>query len=90
MHYHSRLTAKVTGYNNFPSRYRRLLIEGGRANDTPGVTYTAIRGAWEMPWHLEKTKRRSIYGIKRPDEKITKLKKSLRMRGMKLMKDQNN
>lgn len=77
-----RLTARLTSYACWPSKYCRLLIEGGRMNDTPGVTYTAIRGAYDMPAH-ERRIRRSIYGNKRVIERVVKVRRSARMSGLK-------
>ena len=42
-----RLTARLPGRGYLCSKYNRVLIEGGRANDLPGVGYTAIRGAFD-------------------------------------------
>ena len=43
-----RLTARLPGRGYLCSKYNRVLIEGGRANDLPGVGYTAIRGAFDF------------------------------------------
>lgn len=49
------------------SRYNRVLVEGGRANDLPGVGYTVIRGKFDFSPVVTKKRRRSIYGMHRPE-----------------------
>lgn len=78
-----RLTARITGYNYFPKRFFRLLIRGGRMNDTPGVTYTAIRHAYDFPPHFDKVTRRSIYGVRRPDDSHQHIRRVFR-KGMQM------
>lgn len=72
-HRTDRLTCKISGESCFPSAYAVILVEGGRANDTPGVTYSAIRGAAECPAEDTKKFKRSKWGKKRPNS--TELKK---------------
>lgn len=62
-----RVTARMPGKGYLCTRFNRVLVEGGRANDLPGVSYTVIRGALDFIPLLHKTKRRrSIYGVSRP------------------------
>ena len=61
-----RLTGRLPGKGYLCSKYNRVLIEGGRANDLPGVGYTAIRGAFDFSPVVGKKKRRSVYGVSRP------------------------
>lgn len=61
-----RLTARLPGRGYLCVKYNRILVEGGRANDLPGVGYTAIRGAFDFSPVVGKKKRRSIYGVSRP------------------------
>ena len=62
-----KVTARLPGIDYRCSKYNRVLIHGGRANDLPGVSYTAIRGVYDFSPVLFKKKRRSIYGTSRPD-----------------------
>ena len=39
---------RIPGIGYLPNRYNRVLIRGGRANDLPGVRYTAIRGVFDF------------------------------------------
>uniref|UniRef100_A0A8C1LPK5 Small ribosomal subunit protein uS12m n=1 Tax=Cyprinus carpio TaxID=7962 RepID=A0A8C1LPK5_CYPCA len=43
-----RLTARMPGKGYLCVKYNRVLVEGGRANDLPGVGYTAIRGVYDF------------------------------------------
>lgn len=63
----TRLTARIPGIDYMCSKYNRVLVHGGRANDLPGVGYTLIRGVYDFSPVVFKRKRRSIYGTSRPD-----------------------
>lgn len=62
-----KITARLPGIGYLCSRYNRVLARGGRANDLPGVGYTLIRNAFDFSPVFGKHKRRSIYGVSRPD-----------------------
>lgn len=61
------VTTRLPGSGYLCSRYNRVLVNGGRANDLPGVGYTLVRGAYDFSPVVGKRKRRSVYGVKRPD-----------------------
>lgn len=61
------LTARIPGIGYRCSKYHRVLVHGGRANDLPGVGYSLIRGVYDFSGVIFKRKRRSIYGTTRPD-----------------------
>jgi len=61
-----RLTARLPGIGYLCSKYNRILVRGGRANDLPGVGYSAIRGVYDFSPVVGKKKRRSFYGVARP------------------------
>lgn len=61
------VTARVPGSGYVCSRYNRVLVNGGRANDLPGVGYTLIRGVFDFSPVVGKRKRRSVYGVSRPE-----------------------
>ena len=73
-----RLTARIPGKGYLCVKYNRVLVEGGRANDLPGVGYTGIRGAYDFSPVVGKKKRRSIYGVSRPSGYTTFIRRSLR------------
>jgi len=62
-----KLTARLPGKGYLCTRYNRVLICGGRANDLPGVGYTTVRGVYDFSPLVGKRKRRSIYGVSRPN-----------------------
>lgn len=61
------VTARVPGAGYVCSKYNRVLVNGGRANDLPGVGYSLVRGAYDFSPVIFKKKRRSVYGTGRPD-----------------------
>lgn len=73
-----RVTARMPGKGYLCSKYNRVLVEGGRANDLPGVGYTAIRGAFDFSPVVGKIRRRSIYGVSRPNGYTKFVRRSLR------------
>lgn len=46
-------------------KYNRILIRGQGARDLPGIYSTGIRGKFDLLGVGYKTKRRSIYGVKK-------------------------
>ena len=73
-----KLTSRLPGKGYLCAKYNRVLIEGGRANDLPGVGYTAVRGAYDFSPVVGKVKRRSIYGVSRPAGYTAFIRRSLR------------
>jgi small subunit ribosomal protein S12 len=61
------ITARVPGIGYVCSKYNRVLVSGGRANDLPGVGYSLVRGVYDFSPVIFKKKRRSVYGTSRPD-----------------------
>ena len=43
-----RVTARLPGVGYLCSKYNRVLVQGGRANDLPGVGYTLVRGVFDF------------------------------------------
>ena len=76
-----RVTARIPGKGYLCSKYNRVLVEGGRANDLPGVGYTAIRGVYDFSPVVGKIKRRSVYGVSRPSGYTNFVRRSLRRIG---------
>lgn len=70
--------ARVPGIGSLPSKFNRVLVRGGRANDLPTVRLTAIRGVYDFVGLLSKKKRRSIYGTPRPETKIKHIRRRFR------------
>ncbi len=61
------VTARTPGIGYLCIRYNRVLVRGGRANDLPGVRLSLIRGAYDFSPVIFKKRRRSIYGVSRPE-----------------------
>lgn len=74
-----RITARLPGKGYLCAKYNRVLAHGGRANDLPGVGYTLIRGKFDFSPALFKKKRRSIYGVSRPEGLTKHIKRSMRL-----------
>lgn len=74
-----RVTARIPGIGYICSKYNRVLVTGGRANDLPGVGYTLIRGVYDFSPVIFKKKRRSVYGTSRPDGYTQHVRRSLRI-----------
>lgn len=71
-----RVTARIPGSGFGVARFNRVLVRGGRANDLPGVGYSLVRGVYDFAPLFGKKKRRSFYGVERPEA----LKKYVRRR----------
>lgn len=74
-----KVTARIPGSGYLCSKYNRVLVHGGRANDLPGVGYTVVRGVYDFIPMISKRRRRSIYGTSRPEGLTNYVRKSLRM-----------
>ena len=73
-----KLTSRLPGKGYLCAKYNRVLVEGGRANDLPGVGYTSIRGVYDFSPVVGKVKRRSVYGVSRPGGFTSFIRRSLR------------
>jgi len=73
-----RLTARLPGIGYLCAKYNRVLVEGGRANDLPGVGYTVVRGVYDFSPVVGKVKRRSVYGVSRPSGFSKHIRRSVR------------
>ena len=73
-----KVTARLPGRGYLCAKYNRVLIEGGRANDLPGVGYSSVRGVYDFSPVVGKKKRRSIYGVSRPSGFTNFIRRSLR------------
>lgn len=68
--------AHIPGKGHSLRKHSEVLISGVGARDLPGVHFSCIRGKYDLTSVFGKTRRRSIYGLKKPDN----LKKKLRRR----------
>lgn len=73
-----RVTARLPGQGFGVSRFNRVLVRGGRANDLPGVGYTLVRGVYDFSPVFGKKKNRSIYGVPQPDSPLKHIRRKVR------------
>lgn len=73
-----RVTAHIPGIGHTLRPHSQVLIRGGGARDLPGVRYTCVRGVFDLAGVANKRRRRSIYGVARPNELKTKLRRKFR------------
>ena len=73
------ITARVPGIGYVCSKYNRVMVNGGRANDLPGVGYSLVRGVYDFSPVIFKRKRRSIYGTSRPDNYTKHIRRCFRV-----------
>lgn len=66
----------IPGRGHNLRKHSEVLLSGVGARDLPGVHFSCIRGVYDLSPVVGKSRRRSIYGLKRPDI----LKKKLRRR----------
>lgn len=57
--------AYIPGKGHSLKKHSRVLIRGGGARDLPGIYCACIRGVFDLKGVMHKTKRRSIYGVKK-------------------------
>lgn len=74
------MTARIPGIGNMLVKFNRVLVRGGRANDLPGVSYSVIRGCLDCIPIFSKKRRRSFYGVPRPKESVTHIRRCLRQK----------
>ena len=70
--------AHIPGIGHNLRRHSNILIRGGGARDLPGVSYTCVRGVYDLNSVLNKQRRRSIYGVSIPENKKVKLRRKFR------------
>lgn len=73
------VTARVPGIGYVCSKYNRVMVNGGRANDLPGVGYSLVRGVYDFSPVIFKRKRRSVYGTGRPDNYTKHIRRCFRV-----------
>lgn len=66
----------IPGKGHNLRKHSEVLVAGVGARDLPGVHFSCVRGVYDLAPVNGKIRRRSIYGVKRPDN----LKKKLRRR----------
>lgn len=69
----------VPGKGHNLRKHSEVLVSGVGARDLPGVHYSCIRGVYDLSPVSGKTRRRSIYGVKRSDALKKKLRRKFRV-----------
>jgi len=65
LHYKTRLTAKITGESHTLQQHSTVLVQGARVRDLIGVSYSAIRGKYDLACVSNRKTSRSRYGAKK-------------------------
>ena len=78
-----RVTARIPGRGYGVVKFNRVLVRGGRANDLPGVGYSLIRGVYDFSPLMSKKRRRSFYGVERPEGSVFYIRKKTRRRTLR-------
>jgi len=71
--------AHIPGKGHNLRKHSEVLISGVGARDLPGVHFSCIRGVYDLSPVTGKVRRRSIYGVKRPDSLKKKLRRKFRV-----------
>jgi small subunit ribosomal protein S12 len=74
------VTAHLPGVGHNIRSHSAVLVRGGGSRDLPGVRYTCIRGVYDFAGLTSKNRRRSIYGVKRPADKVKKIRRKFRVK----------
>ena len=69
----------IPGKGHNLRKHSEVLISGVGARDLPGVHFSCIRGVYDLSAVLGKSRRRSIYGVKKPDILKKKLRRKFRV-----------
>jgi small subunit ribosomal protein S12 len=64
-HYKTRLTVKIPGESNTLQQHSTILIRGARVKDLISVSYSAIRGKFDLLGVTNRKTRRSLFGVKK-------------------------
>jgi small subunit ribosomal protein S12 len=71
--------AHIPGKGHNLRKHSEVLISGVGARDLPGVHFSCIRGVYDLSPVSGKVRRRSIYGVKKPDMLKKKLRRKFRV-----------
>lgn len=73
-----KITSYIPGIGHNLRKHSLVLVKGGGCRDLPGVNYKCIRGVFDFLKVQNRTNRRSIYGIPRPDYLKFKVRRKFR------------
>jgi small subunit ribosomal protein S12 len=69
----------IPGIGHNLRKHSEVLVSGVGARDLPGVHFSCIRGVYDFAPVFNKIRRRSIYGVKKPDNQKKKLRRRFRV-----------
>lgn len=72
--------AHIPGIGHNLRKHANTLIRGGGARDLPGVSYTCIRGVYDLNSVAGRNTRRSLYGVGILENKKIKLRRKFRQK----------
>ena len=72
------VSAYIPGIGHNLRKHSVVLVKGGRCRDLPGVSYRCTRGVFDLLGVSLRLKRRSIFGVPRPDYLKTKIRRKFR------------
>jgi len=64
-HYKTKLTVKIPGESNTLQQHSTILVRGARVKDLISVSYSAIRGKFDLLGVINRKTRRSLFGVKK-------------------------
>lgn len=62
------ISCLIPGEGHNLQEHHIVLVRGGRVQDTPGVKYRLVRGAYDLAGVANRTTSRSKYGVKKPKD----------------------
>ena len=73
-----KVLSHIPGSGHTLKRHSRVLVSGVGPRDVPVVNYSCIRGVYDFEPLAGKQKRRSVYGLKKPSELKTFIRRKFR------------
>jgi small subunit ribosomal protein S12 len=66
LHYKTKLIAKIPGESHNLQQHSTILVQGARVRDLIGVSYSAVRGKYDLLSVPNRKTSRSRFGVKKP------------------------
>jgi small subunit ribosomal protein S12 len=60
-----KLTAKITGEAHNLQQHSTVLVQGARIRDLIGISYSLVRGKYDLAGVVNRKKSKSLFGIKK-------------------------
>lgn len=72
------LNSHIPGIGHNLRKHSLTLIRSGNVKDLPGVSFKCIRGVYDLAGVQNRFTRRSLYGVKKPENLKNKLRRKFR------------